>query len=88
MLPANKKTWVNFQDWWQQAYNLKEETNITAKDLEYGAKGIADDEATLDGSLSHFGEAFAANLTIISQLSEANNTMHKTIQGNIINLTN
>ena len=39
-LPANKKTWANFQDCWQQAYNLKEETTITANDLEYGAKAV------------------------------------------------
>ena len=43
---------------------------------------------TLDGSLSHFGKAFADNSTVISQLSEANNSIHETIQGNIANLTN
>ena len=96
-LPDAAKTWDHFQDWWQQAFNLREETNITASDLNYGANvmnsntnlvGPHDDEDTLDGSLTQFGEAFAANSTVISQLTKANNTMHDTIQNNIFNLTN
>ena len=87
-LPDNLRTWNGFQDWWQRAYNLKEETNITASDLNYAANlQKDDDEDTLDtSSLTHFGEAFAANSTVISQLSEANNTMNETLQGNIMSL--
>ena len=96
-LPDAAKTWNHFQDWWQQAYNLREETNITATDLNYSANvvgttanmvGPQDDENTLAGSLTQFSEAFAANSTVISQLSEANNSMHDTIHNNISNLTN
>ena len=46
-----------------------------------------DDNNTLDtGSLTHFREAFATNSTVISQLSETNNTMNETLCGNIISL--
>ena len=89
-LPDAAKTWAHFQDWWQQAYNLREETNITATDYNYGGfvEKLNEDEDTIDtSSLSQFSEAFAANTSVISQLSEANNTMNETIQDNILNLT-
>ena len=77
-----------FQDWWQQAYNLKEETNITATDLKYGAnmETYNDDDTVDTSSITQFSKAFAANSSVISQLSEANNTMNETIHGNIQNL--
>ena len=92
-LPDATRTWQHFQDWWQQAYNLKEETNITATDYNYSANVIDttpqenDDGDSFVDSLSQFGEAFAANSSVISQLSEANNTMNTTMQGNIQTLT-
>ena len=89
-LPDAAKLWTHTQDWRQQAFNLKEEPNVTASYLYFGANTVEthDEKDTFDRSLSHFDEALAANLTVISQFSKANNTMHKTIQGNIENLTN
>ena len=55
-LPDNAKTWMYFQDWWQQAYNLKEETNITATDINYGAnmETYNDDDTVDTSSITNF----------------------------------
>ena len=68
-----------FQEWWQEAYNLREEMETTATSLGYGANVQTTkqgcDDATFDETVSNLGTAFAANSSAFSQLTEANQTM-------------
>ena len=76
-----------FQEWWQEAYNLREETETTATSLGYGANVQPTkqgwDDATFDETVFNFGTAFAANSSAFSQLTEANQTMGTDISQNI-----
>ena len=57
------RTWIFFQDFWQQQYDLRQETETTAGQLGYGNSLLEkeDDDATFTDTVSNFGNAFAAN---------------------------
>ena len=77
--PLTLCKWAEFQDWWQKSYRLCEETETTAVALDYTANVVTEksnDNTTIDNAVANFGKAFATNSTIISQLTEANNTLH------------
>ena len=72
------RTWTFFQEFWQEQYNLKNETETTAGSMGYGNNvqtlDAGDDDQYSD-AVSNFGTAFAANSSTIQNLTEANNTM-------------
>ena len=88
------RTWNNFQDWWQEAYDLKEETETTAASMGYGNSAQqaaeqerhANDEATYEASVHNFGTAFAANSKAFANLSEANQEMGTNMAANVQNI--
>ena len=73
---------------WQRAYNLKSETETTAASLNFSAhmENVGHEDNTIDKAVSNLGEAFAANSTVISQLTETNSTLHDHLNRNITDL--
>ena len=72
------RTWNFFQEFWQEQYNLKNETKTTAGSMGYGnsaQSAPAEDDEHYANAVTNFGEAFAANSSTIHNLTEANNTM-------------
>ena len=64
-----------FQRFWQEAYNLCKENITVAADHQYTANAaVADNKATVDRSIHNLENMFAANASVVSQLTEANTT--------------
>ena len=87
-LPAANRTWDEFTTFWQKAYNLKSETETQAASLNFSAymEKVEDNETVIDDAVNTFGEAFAANSTVISQLTETNSTLNANVSKNINDL--
>ena len=88
-LPPNQRTWDEFQRYWQEAYNLRQETETTAASLNFSAhteEQVLEDDITLNDAMANFGEAFAANSTFISQLTEQNSSMNEQFTRNLSNI--
>ena len=58
---GNGRTWVYFQEWWQEAYNLKEETDTSATSLGFGANLQVENDTAYDASVQNFSDGFQAN---------------------------
>ena len=48
---GNDRTWVYFQEWWQEVYSLKDETDITTSSLEFDINLQTEDDAVYDTSV-------------------------------------
>ena len=85
------RNWSSFQEWWQEAYDLKEEAETTAASMGYGnnaqqADGTstqASDDSAYEESVRNFGTAFAANSEAFATLSEANQQMGTNVAVNV-----
>ena len=68
---------VKVQKFWQDAYDLSEETQTTSASMGYTASidGSVEQEAAYEATVENFGTAFAANYTEFSNLTEANKNL-------------
>ena len=71
------RTWTFFQDFWQQQYDLRQETETTAGQMGYGNSLLEkeDDDTTFNDTVSNFGNAFAANSAAFNTLTDTNSSM-------------
>ena len=56
---------------WQRACNLKSKNKTTAALLNFSAhmENVGEDDATIDNAVNNLGKVFAANSTVILQLT-------------------
>ena len=67
---------VIFQTFWQDAYNLDKETEIAAGSRKYSANAVLlNNNSSNSSTVANFGNVFAVNASIISQLLESNTSM-------------
>ena len=76
------RNWDYFQEWWQEAYDLREETTTAVDHF-----GFSDNvqsrsehkedpqEVDYNNTVENFGTAFAANSTAFSQLTQSNQNL-------------
>ena len=88
--PPAQRTWTSFVDFWQSAYDLKQETEATAGSMGYGNKATVEneDDTAYEETVRDFGTAFAANSTAFQNLSEANQQMGENVADNLTDLQN
>ena len=63
-----------FQEWWQEAYDLKKETDIIAGSLGFGSNLKVEDEAAYDGSVQNFSYGSQEKTAAFSNLIEIKST--------------
>ena len=85
-MPINDRVWNRFQQYWQEAYDLKEETETTAALMGYRANAEQTDETAYEATVEKFGTLFAANSNAFAQLSESNNHLGQNVAANITDL--
>ena len=89
-LMPKDRTWAQFQEYWQDAYDLKEETETTAASLGYGGNAtdlpVPDDNGIYESTVNNFGTAFAANSAAFEQLTESNKTLGSEVAANVSGL--
>ena len=79
------RTWARFQQYWQEAYDLKEETETTAASMGYSAN-VEDDGAAYEATVENFGTAFAANSNAFATLTESNQHLGQNVAANVVDL--
>ena len=59
------RTWEQFKLWWQEPYNLKEDTNLSASSYGFGtaATDIPNQDTEYDDLVHQFSMTFNANAT-------------------------
>ena len=89
-MPLTQRTWANLKVFWQEAYDLREETETTSDKMGYTASADGSKEleetAAYDATVENFGTAFAANSTAFSNLTEANQTLGTNVSASVQDL--
>ena len=85
-IPIADRVWSRFQQYWQEAYDLKEETETTAVSMGYSANAEQTEYTAYKATVENFGTSFAANLNSFAQFSESNNHLEQTVAANITDL--
>ena len=85
LLDEGDRNWEQFQLWWQEAYNLKEETDFSASSYGFGAAATETETQVkeYDESVHQFSTAFNANATAFSNLTEANTNLGTNLSGSM-----
>lgn len=81
MVTGKDRTWVYLQEWWQEAYDLTEETDTSAASLGFGANIQVENDTAYNASVQNFSDGSQANAATFSNLTEVNNTL-----GNDVNV--
>lgn len=69
-IPIGNRNWTRFQQYWQEAYDLKEETETTAASMGYTSNSANaeqyEDNQSYEATVENFGTTFATNSNAFS----------------------
>lgn len=78
-LQPKDHTWAQFEEFWQDVYDLREDTETTATSLGYGGNAseqpMSEEDVVYKITVDNFGTAFSANSAAFEQLTESNKTL-------------